>query len=325
MLLFAYTEKSHAMLGVPDHVPAATLIVPFFEVGIDSETHPQDTLPVILGLAPITVHYEVWDVFGNLTLLNGNFSVGTAETRAFSMRDIINATASAGQKTQLTDGPYYRGFVTFDVVTASTSLAPTNASYPFSSANFLEGFIYYTRLSQGSSNGLAMLAIEATPGGTSSFLHGFYRDTDDREEIDADGRYSGEQLTRGGSPGVNPSGVISRVHSRLYLEFTNNASTKVIVFTFPAGGFNLGTNFPGSIVYGRYDGAGSLVASGSYNLDRVVNVIELGPSATLTSGTLSLQNIPTNFETYAFSINSASPPDHPELTWDAIFESFIIP
>jgi len=330
MLFFTYAERSHAMLGFPDHVQAATLIIPFFEAGIDSVAFPQDTLPVITNVcsSTVVVHYETWDVGGDYTSAAnpdgstwGNFTLAGKETKTFSMRALINGAIPA-TKTQLTEGNFYRGFVTFDVVTASTAMPPLHASYPFSNVNCLTGQIYYTRLSQGSSNGLPMVPLEATPGGTNSFLHGFYQNGDDREEIDEDARYSAEQMTKGGSPGANPHNAILRIQSRLYLEPVNNATSRVIVFAFKSGGSCTDCG-PGVVSYDSYDGTGTIVWSGTYALNRYVNIIDFSGSG---SGWLNLLDLPADdWGIYAFSLNSASPPGHPELTWDAIFESFILP
>src|SRR6185436_979948 len=103
-----------------------------------------------------------------------------------AMRDLLN-TASPATRAALTEGEFYRGFVTIDVVTAATALNPRQASYPFGTSNALEGFIYYTRLSQGSANGLAMVPLESVPGTTNTFMSGFYG-SGDREEIDSTAR-----------------------------------------------------------------------------------------------------------------------------------------
>jgi len=58
------------------------------------------------------------------------------------------------QLTQLTDGSFYRGFMTIDLVTASTALLPTDGAYPFYSFNCLTGQTYYVRLLEGAANGI---------------------------------------------------------------------------------------------------------------------------------------------------------------------------
>lgn len=322
-LLLLYGATAWAVVGIPDHVPAATLIVPMFEVGIDSVANPIDTLLVVTNayLATYTVHYEVWDVYGNLTDIFGNFTLGPADSQPLSMRGIISA-ASPAQQAQLTDGAYFHGFVSFDVVTSSTGLWPTHASYPFSSANVLEGYIYYARLTQGSANGIAMVPLEAVSTSIDSYLWGFYQGTDNREEIDADSRYCAERMTRELSCTYNPNNAIYRVHARVYLDPVNNGGSRFVVFTFPDGGWGLGSNFPGSVTYRRYDEAGNIMQDTTVNLNRVVNIINVTGSS---NGWVSIWNIPYGYETYAFSINYANHPTLPALNWDAIFEAYIAP
>ncbi|EFK05706.1 conserved hypothetical protein [delta proteobacterium NaphS2] len=44
ILCFAGAGLADGIPGATDKVKAATLLVPFFEVGVDSSTHPLDTL-----------------------------------------------------------------------------------------------------------------------------------------------------------------------------------------------------------------------------------------------------------------------------------------
>src|SRR5687768_12770640 len=119
MTLFALTVASPAwaVAGTPDRVPAASLLVPFLETGIDSFTHPHNTLLVVTNRRPAnrTIHYHVWDIDGNPTALNGNVTLGPSATWNVAMRDLLNGAAPA-VRTQLTTGPFYRGFVTIDAV-----------------------------------------------------------------------------------------------------------------------------------------------------------------------------------------------------------------
>ncbi len=313
VLTFAgYLEAG--VVGVPDHVPAATVIVPYFEVGINSAIDCNDTLPIVrnTGSSPVTVHYQVWDEFGNaLPDLSGNFTIGPQATKTITIRYLI-LNASASSLSKMTDGAFYRGFMTFDVVTSSTSLTPKTAGYPFGSDNVLEGMVYYTRLCQGSSNGLPMISIEATP---STSMSGFFQASDNRERIDADARYSAEQ----GALMQAPNNAIGEVDARVFLDPNNNGTSKLIVFTFPQGGSCVNCG-PGQVAYKHYDESGNLVEDTSVNLDRIVNVINV---AGTQNGDISLRNIPGGWETFAFSTNSASPGFNPALTWDAIFEASV--
>ena len=144
MILFWFASVSFAGIpGATDKVPAASLLVPFFEVGVDSSTHPQDTLLVLFeSIDTSKFHYHVWDIDGNPVAIYGNQDLLEAESWNASMRTLISS-ASTAVKTALTDstGNYYRGFVTIDVVTADTTLSPTETGYPLGTSNNLEGWI----------------------------------------------------------------------------------------------------------------------------------------------------------------------------------------
>src|SRR5690349_16921738 len=133
LLLLALTlaAPAFAVPGATDRVPASTLIVPFFETGINSTTHPHDTLLVVTNwlFGTVTFHYHVWDIDGNATGLNGNITLNSLDSWSAALRDLLN-TASPAVRTQLTQGAYYRGFVTIDVVSSATALSPLQGGYP---------------------------------------------------------------------------------------------------------------------------------------------------------------------------------------------------
>lgn len=316
LILCAAVGKTEAVLGIPDPVPAATLLVPMFEVGVDFGANPIDTLPVVTNVCACTqtIHWTIWDRDGNVAT-SGNFSLPTGDTEALSVRTLINA-ASAGVKTQLTDGAFYHGYMTFDAVTASTGLNPSDPSYPFSNLNLLIGQIYYVRLLQGSSNGLRMVSIEATS--TTDFrLHGFYNSDDSREEIDADARKCSEQVSQGAA--CTGGATLSRIQSRVFLDPGLNGSTKLVIF---ARREESAAGFAGNVAFARRDEAGTIVDSGNFNLNHVVNIINVSGTQ---NGWINMVDIPGGFEVFAFTLNSANPGFDPSLTWDAIFESFILP
>ena len=66
LLLLASAIPALAIPGATDRVPAATLLVPFFETGINSTTQPHDTLLAVTNwlFANITLHYHVWTSTG---------------------------------------------------------------------------------------------------------------------------------------------------------------------------------------------------------------------------------------------------------------------
>lgn len=340
-LLLALTLAAPA-LAIPaatDRVPAATLLVPFFETGINATTHPHDTLLVVTNAGPgLTIHYHVWDIDGSATGLNGNIALAALESWSAAMRDLIN-TAAPAVRTQLTEGSFYRGFVTIDVVTAATALSPLQGGYPFGTANLLEGFIYYTRLSQGSANGLAMVPLESVPAATDSFMRGFYSTGDNREEIDSTARFCAQQLS------TNPAGTtacneaaddrdVDRFHLRIFRSTPLTGTSRAVIFAWKPGLVGGPSVFcdsnpcASSYTFRQRNEAGALVQNTTIRLDHVVNVIENSQITGTLAGWLSVFDVPNvqiDTQVYAFSFNSAAPAGNPNLTWDAIFEGYIAP
>jgi hypothetical protein len=340
LALLALAAPALAVPGATDRVPAATLLVPFFETGIDSGTHPHDTLLVVTNwlFADITFHYHVWDVDGNATGLNSNITLDDLDTWSAAMRDLINGAAPA-VRAQLTEGSYYRGFITIDVVTAGTALSPRQAAYPFGTTNALEGFIYYTRLSQGSANGISMVPLEQVPASTDSFMRGFYSGGDNREEIDSTARFCAQQVatdpggTTSCSTGSDDSDI-DRFHLRIFRSGPLSGASRAVVFTWRpglAGGPSVycDTNpCDSDYVFRQYDETGTVVQNTTIRLDHVVNVIEDSDLVGTSAGWISIFDVPNvqiDSHVYALSFNSAAPAGNPNLTWDAIFEGYIIP
>ncbi|HEX5761054.1 MAG TPA: hypothetical protein VF121_17840 [Thermoanaerobaculia bacterium] len=323
-----------AIPGATDRVPAASLLVPFLETGINSSTHPHDTLLVVTNWldASLTIHWHVWDIDGNATGLSGNVSLLAFDSWTAALRDLITP-ASGAVKTQLSQGAFYRGFVTVDVVSAPTALNPLQGAYPFASLNALEGFIYYTRLSQGSANGLAMVPLEAVPGTVNSLLRDFYAGGGSREEIDSDARVCAQQLATGAACTGDADHRIHRIHLRHFGSAALSGRSKLVIFawnTFSTGGgpsakCEAAGTCPATYPYKRYDENGNVLIDTTVRLDHVVNVIDV---AAANPGWVSIWDVP-NFNTdthvYAFSFNSANPAGDPNLTWDAVFEGYIVP
>lgn len=324
-----------AVPGATDRVPAASLLVPFVETGINAATHPHDTLLVVTNWRTDsrTFHYHVWDIDGSPTALNGNITLAALDSWDVAMRDLLNA-ASPAVRAQLTEGPFYRGFVTIDAVTAATALNPTEAAFPFSDANVFEGFIYYTRLSQGSANGLAMVALEAVSPAADSFLRGFYQGSDNREEIDPTGRRCATLLASGGAcTGID--GPLARVHQRIFRSTPLNGGSRGVLFTWRpglVGGPSTFCDVPANscsptMPFRQYDQDGNVVQNTTTRLDHVVNVLENSAIVGNQSGWVSVFDIPNveiDLQVYGFSFNFANPAANPSLTWDAIFEAFIV-
>ncbi|HEX6864334.1 MAG TPA: hypothetical protein VF414_16000 [Thermoanaerobaculia bacterium] len=337
LLALALAIPAFAVPGAPDRVPAASLLVPFFETGVNSATHPHDTLLVVNNWRTDNrrFHYHVWDIDGNPTDLNGNITLGSLGSWNVAMRDLLTV-ASPAVRTQLTEGSFFRGFVTIDAIPLdqSPAIPPTNVGFVFSNDNVLEGYIYYTRLSQGSANGISMVALETVPGATHSLLRGFYRASDLREEIDPTGRRCAKRLSTGGNCASGIDGPLARIHMRAFRSIPLNGGTRAVVFTwvpFRTGGPSIYCDVPANscsptYIFRQYDQDGAILLNTTIRLNHVVNVIEDASLVGSNAGWLSIFNIPNvliDLQVYAFSFNSANPAGNPNLTWDAIFEGYI--
>lgn len=333
ILIFSFTSfaygENYGVAGIPDPVPASTLIVPFFQVGISQAEHSDDTLLMVRNVISgnsTKIHYEVWDIDGRPVGIRGNFD----DHCAVSMREVIEAQADENAKQMLTQGDFYRGFVTFDAVEEATNATPLDDDYPLRAFNGLEGRIYYVRLEEGSSNGINMIHIEDIGSNASSFLRGFYKNDDTREEIDSEARWCAHQMSIGKLCGQRDN--IMRIHSRVYMNSHFNGSSKIIIFTWSPG-YSFGpsrycdTHSCNSVyVYQHYkEDSTELVDTKDIRLDHVVNVIDVTNE---NNGMVSIRDIPSaiaNFQVYGFSFNSANPPENAgyRASWDAILESLI--
>jgi hypothetical protein len=321
--------------GQPDVVPAATLIVPFFETGIDGGVNPHDTLLVVTNNTGgnVRVHSTYWAVDGTAVAFRNDL-VGPRGTLALSIRDLLS-TASQGIRDAFTEGDFFRGFVTFDTVTADTSASPYDPAYPFATTNALTGWVYYTRLSEGSANGLPMIHLEHVGGAISEFLRDIYQPgVDGREEIDISARLcaANRVATNSGTvPACSGSDdLIEELDYRVFLGGPLNGESRVVIFAWTRGEVGgpsalcpmagCATTYP----FQHHDEAGGLVLNTTVTLDDVVTVVDVPGSA---NGYIRLRNVPDLFDdtqVYGFVFNSANP-GSAALTWDAIFEATIDP
>lgn len=336
VLLVLLPSTVRAIPGATDHIRAASLLVPYFQTGINVMTHPNDTLLAVNNElnSDRLFHVQVWDRDGNAVDISTNVLLHAYQTWDVAMRDVFN-TAPPAALSALTVGDFYIGFITIDTVTTATTLNPRDAAFPFSDVNALEGYIYYTRLSEGSANGLAMVPLEAVSSGVDYYLKDFYHGGS-REEIDGDARLCADQLANGISPCTGDTNdVLDRIHFRQFGYGPFNGTTRLIVFTWDTfvSGFTgpsvycdanpveCSSNYPFKV----YRPDGSLAVDTTTRLNHVVNIFDL----TLpTSGWASIWNIPEighDTQVYAFSLNSAKPAANPNLNWDAIFEAYIQP
>lgn len=314
-----YQGNAEAVLGIPDNVQSATLIVPLMEKAISGF---QNTLTVVdsLCLSPVTIHYELWDIDGAPVDIFGNVTFIGSWVTDFGT---LLGGASPGQLAQVTDGSFYHGFMTVDVVTAPTILLPTDVGYPFSGANCLTGWVYYVRLLEGAANGIPMVHIE---GGVDPLLdqnvRGFYQFDDDREEIDNHARHYAYLTTNGLAIVDDPDNKIDYTISRVFL--SGNGESRIVLWAWaPAqyGSTTVPSDITGPFQYWHFNQSGTLIVNSSVSLTHVVNIINVAGSQ---DGQVWINDIPENFNVYAFSFNSAFFTGNPALTWEAMFESTIL-
>ncbi len=114
-LLFA--TPGFGIWGTLDQVPGSTVILPFFEVGINSAQNPHDTLPTIYNSgSDLIVHWEAYDIDG-IARFWGDQTIDAVATWAFSMRSLINNHASQGPTVAV---PFFRSPVSSTTNTASS-------------------------------------------------------------------------------------------------------------------------------------------------------------------------------------------------------------
>jgi hypothetical protein len=322
VLLFLFAALSYgtagAVYGIPDQIPSATLVVPLMEKGI-ATSHATNTV-VVNTCTPQTIHYEVWDIDGNLTDIYGNVTIVGSWVSDFGS---LLASATPAQRAQLTDGSFYHGFMTIDVVTSPTTLSPLDGPYPFSSNNCLTGFTYYVRLIEGSANGIPMVHIEGgVSSGLSANVRGFYQSGDDREEIDNHARFYARRTTAGLSVIDDPDGVLDTIINRVFLN--GNGESRILIWAWgaPRWGANVSPSAIGGFFpYKHYNEAGDLVLDATVNLNHIVNIFNVPGDQ---NGDVWIHNLPEDFNVYAFTFNSAFYALNPALTWDVMFESTII-
>ena len=158
------SDWARAVPGTPDDVPGATLLFPFFKLNpTPTATTRQDTLIVVTntgnppaaftaaGLPTTTahtiVHFTVWTTKSQ-PVFNFNVTLTPHDVFSCSLLDLLvnpsggatqcgQTPATASVISQLTVGNILSGYVTADVVTATTAIAPGQPGYPFADWNLL--------------------------------------------------------------------------------------------------------------------------------------------------------------------------------------------
>jgi len=337
LLLLATSSSLSGVGGTPDVVPAASLLVPFFEVGVDVATDSEDTLLVVTNTtgSNVNLRLEAWDVHGRrVVALGRRVTLAPLASFAASMRDLINTLPSPGPEV-LRRGDFYRGFVTIDTVSHFRFVGgPLDPGYPFSTNNALTGWIYYTRLAEGSSNGLPMVHLEWLSDNFDPVLLDFYDATPVRESLSLDARQcatSSQTSHQTGRPCGHPvNRFIDRVVFRVFLGGALSGATRVVLFSWTPsvqggeGGPSeicptLLSPCPVEYLLQRYDESGVLRFSTTVELPDVVNVLDLEGTG---NGWVVIRDLPDvdNSQVYGFVFNRAQPPTA-GLNWDAIFEA----
>jgi hypothetical protein len=207
--LFVGGGQAQAVVGIPDDVPANTLLYPFFKVNPSrTASKAQDTLIVITNTDNQFewVHVILWSV-KSVHVYDFNVLLTPYDVYSCSLYDLILGNgcpsgvgpAPTRVATDLLASGQLRGYATVDAVTASTSLLPDNPLYPRDDDNILIGHEYIVDLPAGSATGLNAVSIEfvdpmlghpavgfgtVNGGGIGDTTTGFFTPTDGLERID---------------------------------------------------------------------------------------------------------------------------------------------
>jgi hypothetical protein len=171
--------KAQAVVGIPDDVPGATLLFPFFKVNPDRTANSTlDTLLVVTNAynSGVTVHFTIWTV-ESVHAYDFSVTLTKHDVFACTLYDILVSddgcetegvapapdAAAASLETTINGRTLLAGYVTADLVSAATSLDPIddNDVYPFLYYNILIGHEYVVDLPAGSAGGFNAVSIEA--------------------------------------------------------------------------------------------------------------------------------------------------------------------
>jgi hypothetical protein len=179
--LFAGVGKAQAVVGIPDDVPGATLLFPFFKVNPDrTASSTLDTLLVVTNASSfngISVHFTIWTV-ESIHAYDFTVTLTKHDVFACTLYDILVSdegcaaegvapappAAAAHLETTINGRTLLAGYVTADLVSADPqNLDPEedNDVYPFRYWNILIGHEYVVDLPAGSAGGFNAVSIEA--------------------------------------------------------------------------------------------------------------------------------------------------------------------
>lgn len=178
--LLGVSGKAQAVIGIPDDVPASTLLFPFFKVEPQrTERNQLDTLLVVTNTyaSSVIVHFTIWN-FRSVHVYDFSVALTAHDVFSCSLYDLIvdGKTGCSNESGKVSPAPagvadalkftadnvtILAGYVTADVVAGSTSLFPGQDGYPFAYSNVLVGYEYLVNLPAGSSTGLNATSIES--------------------------------------------------------------------------------------------------------------------------------------------------------------------
>ncbi len=215
------------------------------------------------------------------------------------------------------------------MVTADTHDDPTQAGFPFSNNDYLEGYIYYVNLSRGMANGIDMIPLEVATGAADASLIDFYDNSDGREQIDSSARHCVRQLANGVA--CTSDDYISTIDSRVYLT-PPNGNSRIVIFTWSPG-LTIGpstwcsaNSCDPDLPYEQYNQSGTLVSpvNETIQLTHAVNLIDVTGTE---NGYVRIKDVPSgiaNYQVFAFVFNNEES-SSASLNWVAILESYIKP
>jgi hypothetical protein len=201
----------------------------------------------------------------------------------------------------------------------------------------LTGWLYFTRLSEGSANGLPMLHLEYAGTTFDTMNRDFYRSGDGRERFDLDSRKCRERPANG-SPGrrggsSNCTRNDDLLDALVFRTFTGgplNGRSRAVVFAWSPGkvggpSARCGTEATCDQSYAMELVSESGVVTGQQvTLPHVVNVLDVPVGG---NGQLILRDLPDvsdDTHVHGFVFNSARP-GAASLNWDAIFPATVLP
>lgn len=173
-------SRAEAVIGIPDDVPGATLLYPFFKVNpTPAAASRQDSLIVITNTAntpsataeDALVHITIWST-RSAHIYDFTVALTEHDVWSCSLLDLLVnpnniaqpcgvSQAPTSVTTDLRVGNILAGYVTADLVGDRASFFPGQAGVNFFPRNILVGHLYLVDLPAGSATGFNAVSLEA--------------------------------------------------------------------------------------------------------------------------------------------------------------------